>query len=94
MAWRLSNERCFTDKLPSNFLNIGFICRALPQARILHMVRDPVETCFSNLRELFADANRIPAQRELQLLPAGARRLMAHWHAAYPAGSWTWTTRS
>ena len=50
----------FTDKLPSNFLNIGFICRALPQARILHMVRDPVETCFSNLRELFSDANPYP----------------------------------
>ncbi len=31
--------------------------RALPQAKILHMVRDPVETCFSNLRELFSDAN-------------------------------------
>src|SRR5690606_268102 len=57
LAWRLGNEPVFVDKLPSNFLNIGFICRALPQARILHMVRDPMETCFSNLRELFSDAN-------------------------------------
>src|SRR5690606_987330 len=57
LGWRLGKEPAFVDKLPSNFLNIGFICRALPQAKILHLVRDPMETCFSNLRELFSDAN-------------------------------------
>jgi tetratricopeptide (TPR) repeat protein len=57
IQWRMSGRRYFTDKLPSNFLNIAFIAHALPQARILHMVRDPVETCFSNLRELFSEAN-------------------------------------
>jgi tetratricopeptide (TPR) repeat protein len=85
MAWRLGPERCFTDKLPSNFLNLGFICRALPQARILHMVRDPVETCFSNLRELFSEANPYSYdQGELADFHAQYRRLMAHWKAAYP----------
>ncbi len=85
MAWRLGDEPFFTDKLPSNFLNIGFICRALPQARILHMVRDPVETCFSNLRELFSDANPYSYdQAELADFFLQYRRLMAHWHAAYP----------
>lgn len=85
MAWRLGDERFFTDKLPSNFLNIGFICQALPQARILHMVRDPVETCFSNLRELFSDANPYSYnQLELADYFLQYRRLMAHWHAAYP----------
>lgn len=85
MAWRLGDEPCFVDKLPSNFLNIGFICRALPRARILHMVRDPMETCFSNLRELFSDANpHSYDQRELVEHFGQYRRLMAHWHAAYP----------
>lgn len=85
MAWRLGDERFFTDKLPSNFLNVGFICRALPQAKILHMVRDPVETCFSNLRELFSDANPYSYdQGELADFFLQYRRLMAHWHAAYP----------
>ena len=85
MAWRLGGERFFTDKLPSNFLNIGFICRALPQAKILHMVRDPVETCFSNLRELFSEANPYSYdQLELADFFLQYRRLMAHWHAAYP----------
>lgn len=85
MQWRLGDERCFTDKLPSNFLNAGFICRALPQAKLLHMVRDPVETCFSNLRELFSDANPYSYdQTELADFYRHYRRLMAHWHQAYP----------
>ena len=85
MQWRLQGERCFTDKLPSNFVNIGFICRALPQARILHMVRDPVETCFSNLRELFSDANPYSYNpMELADYHRQYQRLMAHWHVAYP----------
>ena len=85
MAWRLGEERFFTDKLPSNFLNIGFICRALPQAKILHMARDPVETCFSNLRELFSDANPYSYdQLELADYYVQYRRLMAHWHDACP----------
>lgn len=85
MQWRLGAERCFTDKLPSNFLNAGFICRALPQAKLLHMVRDPVETCFSNLRELFSDANAYSYdQRELGDFYRQYERLMAHWREAYP----------
>lgn len=85
MAWRLGGERFFTDKLPSNFLNIGFICQALPGARILHMARDPMETCFSNLRELFSDANPYSYdQRELAGFFVQYRRLMAHWHARFP----------
>lgn len=85
LAWRLGDERFFTDKLPSNFLNVGFICRALPQARILHMRRDPMETCFSNLRELFHEANPYSYdQRELGAFYGQYSRLMAHWSAAYP----------
>lgn len=85
MAWRLGDESHFTDKLPSNFLNLGYICQALPQARILHMVRDPVETCFSNLRELFSTANAYSYdQAELADYFIQYRSLMRHWHTAYP----------
>jgi hypothetical protein len=85
LAWRLGAERFFTDKLPSNFLNVGFICRALPQARILHMRRDAMEACFSNLRELFHDANPYSYdQQELGAFHVQYRRLMAHWSRAFP----------
>jgi tetratricopeptide (TPR) repeat protein len=85
VAWRLGDETCFADKQPSNYLNIGFICRALPQAKILHMVRDPVETCFSNLRELFSEIN--PHSYDLADMAdyfLEYRRLMGHWHAIFP----------
>ena len=85
VAWRLGEKHFFTDKLPSNFLNIGFICQALPQAKILHLCRDPMETCFSNLRELFSDANPYSYdQNELGDYFIQYRRVMAHWHRSYP----------
>ena len=85
IAWRLQGTTHFTDKLPSNFLNIGFICWTLPEAKILHMVRDPVETCFSNLRELFSEANPYSYdQLELADYFLQYRRLMRHWHEQYP----------
>lgn len=84
-AWRRGTRAVAVDKLPSNFLNLGFILQALPQARVLHMVRDPMETCFSNLRELFADANPYSYdQVELAEYFAQYRRLMAHWSARFP----------
>ena len=43
----------FIDKNPQNFFNIGLILRALPQARILCLRRDPMDACFSNFKELF-----------------------------------------
>ena len=44
----------FVDKLPHNFLHVGFIARSLPNARIICLRRDPMDTCLSNFRQLFA----------------------------------------
>ncbi|WP_162435729.1 tetratricopeptide repeat-containing sulfotransferase family protein [Pseudoxanthomonas koreensis] len=85
LAWRLGPQRCFVDKLPSNFLNAGFIVHALPRARILHMVRDPMETCFSNLRELFSEANAYSYDPiELADYHRLQERLMRHWRERFP----------
>ncbi|MDR0182651.1 tetratricopeptide repeat-containing sulfotransferase family protein [Lysobacter arvi] len=85
VAWRLDGAAAFTDKLPTNFFHVGHICRALPRAKILHMRRDAVETCFSNLRELFSDANpHSYGQHELADYHGQYRRLMTHWHARFP----------
>jgi hypothetical protein len=74
-----------TEKLPPNLINAGFIAKALPHARILHMVRDPRDTCFSNLRTYF---NRTATYSYDQLQLAGYyrqyRELMRHWHAVMP----------
>ncbi len=44
----------FIDKTPLNFLLIGFIQRALPNARIICLRRHPLDTVLSNYRQLFA----------------------------------------
>lgn len=85
LEWRLSKFRFFTDKQPGNYKAIGLICQALPQARILHMVRHPMEVCFSNLREIFNGINAFSYdQVELAKHYLEYRKLMAHWHRAFP----------
>lgn len=44
----------FTDKLPANFLYIGHIARALPSAAIVCLRRNPMDTVWSNYKNLFA----------------------------------------
>jgi len=51
-GWRAQGRAYYIDKLPANIQLVGFIRRALPQAPILHMVRDPLDVCFSNWRTL------------------------------------------
>ncbi len=88
--WQNNTERAqgrpyLTEKLPSNFLNLGYIADALPNARFLHLVRDPMETCFSNLRVLFSDAAPYSYdQAEMADYFIRYHRLMRHWHARYP----------
>lgn len=83
--WRAGGRRWFTEKLPSNFLHVGHILRALPEARILHVRRDPVDTCFSNLRTLFLGAASYACdQADLADYYRRHEALMAHWHAIAP----------
>jgi tetratricopeptide (TPR) repeat protein len=84
--WRLRDGAThYTEKLPSNFLIIGLIKHALPEARILHMRRDAMDTGLSNLRELFSDACAYSYdQGELGRYYRRYERLMAHWHRCFP----------
>lgn len=85
VSWRLGGHSHMTDKLPPNFWNVGYICKAFPRARILHMTRDPMETCFSNLRELFSGAGQYSYnQSELAAYYRRYDRLMEHWRQAFP----------
>ena len=86
VKWRAPGSRRFTDKNPGNFQMIGVILKALPQAKIIHLQRDPADACFSNLKELFA-ANAYSYSYDLGELATHHRnytRLMAHWHTIAP----------
>lgn len=77
-----------TDKRPLNFFHIGLIRLILPNARIIHVMRDPADTCLSCYSKLFA-AN-IAFSYNLAELGRFYRRyheLMAHWRAVLPHGS-------
>lgn len=83
--WRVAGGAMLTEKLPENFLLAGIIARALPEARILHMRRDPVDTCFSNLRTFFGGAAAHSYDPlDLAKYYLQYRRLMAHWHEVAP----------
>ncbi len=45
--------RFITDKMPLNFRLVGHISTAMPQARIVHVYRDPKACCWSNFRHFF-----------------------------------------
>jgi tetratricopeptide (TPR) repeat protein len=83
--WRAHGKPYYIDKLPPNFMLAGFIHRALPKARILHMRRDPMDVCFSNWKALFGESYGY--SYDLHSLAAHHRnyqRLMAHWHSVIP----------
>ena len=83
---RYAGKSHLIDKNPLNFFAAGLIAKALPQARILCLVRDPVDACFSNLKELFAPG-AYGYSYDLQDLAdhyARFRRLLEHWRSALP----------
>ncbi len=85
MTWRAAGKRVVTDKLPSNYLNVGFIARALPHARFIHLRRDPVDVGLSSLRTLFSHACPYSYdQAEYVAHHGNYRRLMARWRQLLP----------
>lgn len=83
--WHFGNATHVTEKLPGNFQSIGFIRHALPNARILHLRRDPMDLCFANLRERFVDSAAYSySLADLAHFHALYCDLMQHWHHSYP----------
>jgi tetratricopeptide (TPR) repeat protein len=76
-----------TDKVPQNFFLAGLIHLALPNARIIHVIRDPVDTCISCFSMLFtAGQHHTYNLAELGRYHRHYQTLMAHWHNVLPQG--------
>ena len=79
--------RRITDKMPANFRFAGLIHLALPEARIVHMQRDPVDTCLSCFSILFGGDQPFAYDLgELGRYYAAYQRLMQHWREVLPPG--------
>ena len=83
---KVSNGNYFiTDKLPQNFCFIPLICAAFPEAKIVHVQRDPRATCWSNYKQYFV-SNSLGFSYDLQDLVSYYRLytdLMRRWQSDY-----------
>ncbi|GAB1233906.1 tetratricopeptide repeat-containing sulfotransferase family protein [Ferrigenium sp. UT5] len=87
--WKLAPDALrITDKMPANFFYIGMIRLALPNAKIIHAMRDPMDSCFSNYARLFNDTMEFTYDLgTLGRYYARYITLMQHWRAVLPQGS-------
>ena len=74
----------FVDKLPLNFMYLPLILKALPNAKIVHLRRNPMDACFSSYKQLFADAYQHSYdQEEMARHHARYFRLMETWRERF-----------
>lgn len=71
-----------TDKMPHNFLHLGMIAMLFPGARVIHVMRDPMDVClsiyFQKFNNLHAYANNLNG---LGYYYRTYEKLMAHWRS-------------
>jgi tetratricopeptide (TPR) repeat protein len=81
-----SDARFVTDKMPGNFRTLGLIHLMLPQAKIIHAMREPMDTCFSCYATNFNKGHHYSYdQGTLGRYYQRYRRMMEHWHGVLPA---------
>ena len=75
------------DKMPLNFCFVGLIHLALPNARIINVRRDPLDTCVSCYSLLFTGSQPFAYDLgELGRYFRGYEGVMEHWHKVLPPG--------
>ena len=75
----------FIDKLPVNFMYCGMLRKALPNAKIIHLVRNPLDSCYAIFKTLFFGAYEFSYDlNELGDYYIEYRRMMDHWHGVLP----------
>jgi len=83
---RRSDRPYFTDKLPSNFSNVGLIHLALPNAKIIDVRRHPLDCGFSCFKHFFPRGQPLSYDlRDIGRSYADYVELMAHYDTVLPA---------
>ncbi len=82
------DDQCvrMTDKMPFNMMMIGLIKIAIPNAKIIHCVRDAMDTCLSIYKQNFATGNYRFAYdlKTVGQFHKQYQLLMNHWHEVMP----------
>ncbi len=82
---RIGGEARVIDKMPNNALHLGLVGLALPQARVLHCTRDPIDVGWSCYRRPFGAG--VPWATTLEGIGhwyRGSVALMDHWKTVLP----------
>ena len=87
-VWQFAPDaRYIIDKMPHNFYYVGLIHLMFPEAKIIHSMRDPVDTCFSGYALRFGAANEFTYDlATLGRYYVRYQKLMQHWHSVLPEG--------
>mmetsp|Transcript_31941 Transcript_31941/g.70193 ORF Transcript_31941/g.70193 Transcript_31941/m.70193 type:complete len:603 (-) Transcript_31941:11-1819(-) len=80
------NPKRFADKMLTNYMNVGFIHMLFPNALILHVAREPMDSVFSAFKHDFPPGtldytSEFPGLSQLYL---GYREIMEHWDNVLP----------
>ena len=81
-----------TDKMPDNFLRVGLIKKILPNAKVIHCVRNPLDNCFSIFKNDFSakGSNKYANDmNELGIYYNLYKDLMTHWEKVLPGFMYT-----
>ena len=82
---RQTDAPLFTDKLPNNFIYIGLILLAMPNAKIVNTMRHPIDNCFGCFKQLWAEGQHFSYDlNDLGRYYRDYQRLMAHWQKVFP----------
>jgi len=80
VAYRLGDKPRFIDKLPFNFLHLGFIAKSWPDAGIIYLRRHPMDACFAMYKQVFTWAYKFSYTLEgLGRYYVAHDRLLKHW---------------
>ena len=83
---RSEGNAIVTDKMPQNFQFLGLIARALPEAKIIHVKRDPAAVCWANYTQYFVNDSLGYCYNLEDILHYHElyQDLMQYWHQALP----------
>jgi len=80
-----TDKQFFIDKMPNNFSHVGLIKLILPNAKIIDARRNPMDTCFSCYKQLFARGQAFTYDLpEIARYYANYIKLMEHWEEVLP----------
>ena len=80
-----TNPVHITDKMPHNFLYLGLIALLFPNVKIIHTIRDPIDTCLSIFFHRFNESHPYASDLgSLALHYNQYQRIMRHWHTVLP----------